>query len=102
MPLWSLLAALLPVASVLCASSSVTTYIATEGPIAHTKLLANIGPNGAQDEGASPGVVVAAPSTDPGTSHHMLGVAAILMHVSLSRLYLYMDSGLLAGLQDPH
>ncbi|EIN12991.1 glucoamylase [Punctularia strigosozonata HHB-11173 SS5] len=52
-------------ASGVCASSkSVSAYISSESPIAHSKLLDNIGPDGAKAPGAFPGVVVASPSTD--------------------------------------
>ncbi|KDQ62664.1 carbohydrate-binding module family 20 protein [Jaapia argillacea MUCL 33604] len=44
-------------------SQSVDTYVSTEGPIAKSGMLANIGPNGSKAAGASPGVVVASPST---------------------------------------
>ncbi|KAF7980587.1 hypothetical protein HWV62_37342 [Athelia sp. TMB] len=44
-------------------SSSADTYISTEGPLARAGMLANIGPDGSKSSGASPGVVVASPST---------------------------------------
>ncbi|KZT19533.1 carbohydrate-binding module family 20 protein [Neolentinus lepideus HHB14362 ss-1] len=42
---------------------SVDSYISTEGPMTKAGVLANIGPNGSKAAGASPGVVVASPST---------------------------------------
>ncbi|KAL5527654.1 hypothetical protein ACEPAG_6455 [Sanghuangporus baumii] len=45
------------------AQTSVDSYIATEGPIAKTNLLANIGPDGSRSQGASAGIVIASPST---------------------------------------
>lgn len=44
-------------------AETVQTYISTEGPIAKTNLLANIGANGAKAAGAYSGVVIASPST---------------------------------------
>ena len=44
-------------------SSNADTYISTEGPLARAGMLANIGPDGSKSSGASPGVVVASPST---------------------------------------
>jgi len=45
---------------------SVDSYIETQTPIAWSKLLCNIGPNGCAASGAGSGVVVASPSkTDP-------------------------------------
>ncbi|THH07791.1 hypothetical protein EW145_g3149 [Phellinidium pouzarii] len=47
-------------------SQSIDSYVATEGIIAKSGVLANIGSNGAKSQGALPGVVVASPSTtDP-------------------------------------
>ncbi|KAI0821308.1 glucoamylase [Irpex lacteus] len=45
------------------AQSTVDSYIASEGPIAKTGLLANIGSSGSKSQGAKPGIVVASPST---------------------------------------
>ena len=56
--LWSLLTGSLAVTSI-CAQS-VEDYIATQRPIAKTKLLANIG----ESAGGNPGIVIASPSTD--------------------------------------
>ncbi|KAK7692430.1 hypothetical protein QCA50_004055 [Cerrena zonata] len=48
------------------AQSSVDSYIASQGPISKTGLLANIGGSGSKAAGAKPGVVIASPSkTDP-------------------------------------
>jgi hypothetical protein len=45
---------------------SVDSYIETQTPIAWSKLLCNIGPNGCAASGAGSGVVIASPSkTDP-------------------------------------
>lgn len=44
-------------------SSTVSSWVTTESPIAKAGLLANIGPNGAKDGGAASGVVIASPST---------------------------------------
>lgn len=41
---------------------SVDSFVATESPIAQSRLLCNIGPNGCSDLGASSGVVIASPS----------------------------------------
>lgn len=47
-------------------SSSATSYLAKQVPIARTNLLANIGPDGSRSQGAKAGVVVASPSkVDP-------------------------------------
>jgi glucoamylase len=57
--------ALLGVSAV--AAQDVDAFITKEAPIAKAGLLANIGPNGAKDQGAKAGVVIASPSkTDPG------------------------------------
>ncbi|KAF7977563.1 hypothetical protein HWV62_3364 [Athelia sp. TMB] len=45
------------------ASASVSSYIASEGPIARAGMLANIGPNGSKSSGAAAGVVIASPNT---------------------------------------
>jgi glucoamylase len=47
------------------AQTSVDTYLTKENPIAKAGLLANIGPDGAQDQGAKAGIVIASPSTNP-------------------------------------
>lgn len=48
------------------ASGSLDSFIATESPLALNLLLANIGPNGANDQGAASGIVIASPSqTNP-------------------------------------
>ncbi|OCB88871.1 glucoamylase [Sanghuangporus baumii] len=48
------------------AQTSVDSYVATEGPIAKTNLLANIGPDGSKSQGAKAGIVIASPSnSDP-------------------------------------
>ncbi|KAI0826811.1 glucoamylase [Trametes gibbosa] len=53
----------------LAQSSAADAYVASEGPIAKSGLLANIGPSGSKSHGAkactfsSPGIVVASPST---------------------------------------
>ncbi|KAG9050524.1 hypothetical protein FS837_004708 [Tulasnella sp. UAMH 9824] len=44
-------------------SSTVSSWVTTESPIAKAGLLANIGPDGAKDGGAKSGVVIASPST---------------------------------------
>ncbi|KAF8055345.1 glycoside hydrolase family 15 protein [Lyophyllum atratum] len=44
-------------------SGAVDTYLASEVPIAKTNLLANIGPEGSKAQQASPGIVVASPSS---------------------------------------
>ena len=46
----------------LCVAQTVDSYIATEGAIAKTGVLANIGPSGSKASGAKAGVVIAAPS----------------------------------------
>lgn len=51
--LLALLATLLP----LLASATVTTYIASEGPIAKAGVLANIGASGSKAAGAKAGIV---------------------------------------------
>ncbi|KAH7338218.1 glucoamylase [Rhizoctonia solani] len=43
--------------------STIDSFIASESPIAKAGVLANIGPNGAKDQGAASGVVIASPST---------------------------------------
>jgi len=56
---------------------SIDSYIQSETPIAKAGVLANIGPDGSKSSGASPGVVIASPSTTnpttcllgPGTRH---------------------------------
>lgn len=47
----------------LAQSGTVSSFIATESPIAKANLLANIGPNGSKVQGAKAGVVIASPST---------------------------------------
>ena len=48
------------------ASGSLSSWIATESPLARSLLLANIGSNGGNDRGSASGVVVASPSdTNP-------------------------------------
>lgn len=44
-------------------SSTVSSWVTTESPIAKAGLLANIGPDGAKDGGAKSGVVIASPSS---------------------------------------
>lgn len=51
--LLALLVAYLP----FLASATVTTYIASEGPIAKAGVLANIGPSGSKATGAKAGIV---------------------------------------------
>ncbi|GBE83088.1 Glucoamylase [Sparassis crispa] len=46
------------------ATSSVSSYISTESPIAKAGVLANIGPDGSLSSGAYPGIVIASPSTE--------------------------------------
>jgi glucoamylase len=61
---WSIVpVALLGLSQLSIAQSSVDSYISSEYPIAKAGLLANIGPSGAKSHGASPGVVIASPST---------------------------------------
>ena len=48
------------------ASGSLSSWIATESPLARSLLLANIGSNGGNDRGSASGIVVASPSdTNP-------------------------------------
>lgn len=47
----------------LVSAQSVDSYISTEGPIAKTNLLANIGPSGSKSQGAKAGIVIASPSS---------------------------------------
>lgn len=53
----------LSASAVASTSSTVDTYVSSEGPLARAGLLANIGPDGSKASGASAGVVVASPST---------------------------------------
>ncbi|KAI0769925.1 glucoamylase [Fomes fomentarius] len=59
---FSLLTSLIALATAAFAQS-VDDYVAKEGSIAKTGLLANIGPNGSKSKGAKAGIVVASPST---------------------------------------
>jgi hypothetical protein len=45
------------------ATGSLSNFIASESPIALQGVLNNIGPNGTDASGASPGIVIASPST---------------------------------------
>lgn len=42
----------------------VDSFIETEGPIALSELLCNIGPDGCHSSGVDPGLVIASPSTE--------------------------------------
>ncbi|TFY50912.1 hypothetical protein EVJ58_g10834 [Rhodofomes roseus] len=53
----------LGLAAAAVAQTNVSSYIATESPIAKAGVLANIGPSGSLSSGAKPGVVIASPST---------------------------------------
>ncbi|KZF25490.1 carbohydrate-binding module family 20 protein [Xylona heveae TC161] len=44
--------------------ASVDSYVATEDPIALQGVLNNIGPSGAEDQGAASGIIIASPSTN--------------------------------------
>lgn len=45
------------------ASGPLSSFLAAETPIALGGILANIGPNGVNDQGAASGIVIASPST---------------------------------------
>ncbi|KZT67263.1 carbohydrate-binding module family 20 protein [Daedalea quercina L-15889] len=53
----------LGLAGVALAQTNVSSYIATESPIAKAGVLANIGSSGSLSSGANPGIVIASPST---------------------------------------
>ena len=59
----SLFVSFLGLASAGFGQPSASSYASSEGPIAKSGVLANIGPSGAKCQGASSGVVVASPST---------------------------------------
>jgi glucoamylase len=46
------------------ATGSLASWIATESPLALNLMLANIGPNGSNDQGSASGIVVASPSVN--------------------------------------
>ncbi|EIW74710.1 glycoside hydrolase family 15 protein [Coniophora puteana RWD-64-598 SS2] len=74
----------------LCTSvfaQDVSSYISSEGPIALTGVLNNIGPNGSKAPGADAGVVVASPSTsNPNYFYTWIRDSSLTFQVLIDRL----------------
>ena len=65
--------------------ASVDSFITTETPIAKAGLLANIGADGAKDQGAKDGVVIASPSkTDPNYVYMWVRDSSLVNHFPLN------------------
>lgn len=76
-------------------SSAVDTYLASESPIAKTNLLANIGPDGAKAKDATPGIVIASPSSsDPNYLFTWTRDSAIVFQALIDQYTLGQDASL--------
>nr|GAT49309.1 glycoside hydrolase family 15 protein [Mycena chlorophos] len=100
MRLLALLPALLAAVPVL-SQTSVAAYLATESPIAKAGLLANIGPNGADSEGAKAGVVIASPSnTNPDYLYTWTRDSSLVFKLLIDQFVTGSDTTLLGQIQN--
>ncbi|KAG9000988.1 hypothetical protein FRB90_011698, partial [Tulasnella sp. 427] len=82
-------------------SSTVTSWVTTESPIAKAGLLANIGPDGAKDGGAASGVVIASPSTsNPDYLYTWTRDSSLVYKWIIDQFTAGLDSTLRTGIQN--